>query len=244
MIYIVTHAPREATLLTALCDQRSWPAQACTTLADFDKLAEGNPPSVVVIRQRVADGYSDDLFGWLKAGSFRQTPRVLVLVPANCSIQQEARQVAMGADVVMRDPLRLEVLLEYVARYRARSRHASTSRPLPLTYEFAGVRVVPHELRLEKSGKAVRVAPQVVALLRLLHHSIGKVAPYPALYCELFNQKFAGDTSNCRVLLAKATASFAPLRVDLRAHIKVIPKSGYLYTPFPGRAQTGKAERK
>jgi DNA-binding response OmpR family regulator len=244
MIYIITHTQREATLLTALCDQRSWPAQACTTLADFAKLAERNAPSVVVIRHRVGDGYSDDFLGWIKTASLRQTPRVLVLMPANCSIQQEARQVSMGADVVMRDPLRLEVLLEYVAKYRARSSHASTSRPLPLTYDFAGVRVVPHELRLEKSGKTVRVAPQVIALLRLLHHSIGKVAPYPTLYCELFNQKFAGDTSNCRVLLAKATASFAPLRVDLRAHIKVIPKSGYLYAPSSSWDQTGKMERK
>jgi hypothetical protein len=51
------------------------------------------------------------------------------------------------------------------------------------------------------------------------------------LYGELFNQRFAGETANSRVLLVKVTSSFRKLGVDLRAHITVIPKSGYLYTP-------------
>jgi DNA-binding response OmpR family regulator len=240
MIVIATNSVREASLLTALCEHRSWPAQACATIAEFVKIAEKNTPRIVVTRHRLGDGYSDDLFEWFKVSSDLAKPRVVVLVPADCSIRHEARQVALGGDIVMRDPLRLEVLLEYLTKYRSRNSQAPALASPPLTYDFAGVRVVPHEHRLERSGKTVRVAPQVIALLRLLHHSIGKVASYPTLYCELFNQRFAGDTSNCRVLLGKATASFAPLRVDLRAHVKVIPKSGYLYTPMAAPVRTTK----
>jgi len=238
MILIVSNSTREASLLTALCEHRSWPAHACATMAEFTKLAEVSIPRVVVIRHRVGDGYSDDLFSWLKMSTCRPPPRVIVLVPANCSIQQEARQVALGGDNVMRDPLRLEVLLEYLAKYRLRRDETKPPvRPRPV-YDFAGVRVVPHEHRLEKSGKTVQASRQVIALLRLLHHRNGQVAPYPTLYSELFNRRFDGDTANCRVLLAKAAASFAHLHVDLRAYIRVIPKSGYLYTPSLKPAKT------
>lgn len=245
MILIVSHSAREATLLAALCEQRSWPCQAFTTLAKFARQAEKCAPRVVVVRQRLADGYSDDVFELGRSFGLLPNMRVIVLVPADCSIRQETRQVALGADCVLRDPLRLEVLLEYLAKYRAKDGTVAPSPNQP-SYEFAGVQVFPHELILTKSGRKAKVAPQEIEFLRLLHRSAGKVLPYPLLYSELFSQKFSGDTANCRVLLAKAASSFAKLGVDLRAHIQVIPKSGYLYAstsalrpPPRGRRGTG-----
>lgn len=231
MIAILTDSIREAKLLAALCDQRAWPSVTSGTVSGFTKLAELASPRVVVTRQRLGDGYADDIFAWLKDSERLSNIRVMVLVPADCSIRQEARQVAMGADCVLRDPLRMEVLFEYLARYRAKKNPPDATARAQSVYEFAGVEVTPHKYLLVRSGHTVQTAPQVVALLRLLYSSPGKVIPYPVLYCELFNQKFAGDTANCRVLLAKAALSFHQLNVDLRAFIKVIPKSGYLYTP-------------
>ena len=240
MIAILTDSVREARLLAALCDQRAWPSQTSGTVSGFTKLADRAAPRVVVTRQRLGDGYSDDVFAWLKDSGHLPNTRVMVLVPADCSIQQEARQVAMRADCVLRDPLRMEVLFEYLARYRTRKDTPDPApRPQP-GYEFAGVQVVPHKYHLMLSGQTVQTAPQVVALLRLLYDSPGKVLPYPVLYFELFNQKFAGDTANCRVLLAKAALSFQHLNIDLRTYIKVIPKSGYLYNPPAGHPPSGR----
>jgi DNA-binding response OmpR family regulator len=233
MIAILTESAREASLLATLCDQRSWPCQTCCTLSGFSKLAEKISPRVVVIRQRLGDGYSDDAFAWLKSTGRLPRTRIMVLVPADCSIRQEARQVALGADCVLRDPLRLDVFLEYLTKYRAKKDPTATVQPLQDGYKFAGIQVHPHEHHLVHAGKTVQVAPQVMALLRLLYDATDQVLPYPVLYSELFNQKFTGDTANCRVLLAKAAASFSHLKIDLRAHIKVIPKSGYLYTGKP-----------
>lgn len=239
MIYIVSSSPREAALLAALCEQRAWPCEACTNISDFGRLAEKNNPRAVVVRQRLSDGYSDDILAALKRLETFPGTRIIVMVPADCSIQQEARQVRLGADCVFRDPVRLEVLLEYLARFRSEDTPDSVS-PSPLSYEFARVQVFPHEHRLVRAGKSLHVAPQEIGLLRLLSRSVGKVLPYPVLYSELFNQRFAGDTANCRVLLGKITTSFRRLGIDLRRHIEVIPKSGYLYsaTPRTGPAAT------
>lgn len=230
MILFISPLVPETSLLATLCEQRSWPCLTCDTISGFIKAAEKTSPRVVVVRHRLGDGYSDDVFAWLKnSGRFPET-RIVVLAPANCTVRQEARQVALGADCVLRDPLRLEVLLEYLARYRVEKTPA-LSTPARLEYPFAGAEVLPQECRLVRSGATVPVTPKVIELLRLLYDSTDKVIPYPILYFELFNRKFTGDTANCRVLLAKAVAAFQSIGIDLRTHVKVIPKSGYLYSP-------------
>lgn len=230
MIFIVSSSTGEAVLLAKLCEQRSWPSQACTSISDFEKLVEKNDPHAVVVRQRLRDGYSDDIIATLKQLNAPTRISVVVLVPADCSIRQEARHVTLGADCVLRDPVRIEVLLEYLAKYRTEVRSGPIPTAIsPSTYEFAGAQVVPHEHRLVRKHRSMHVAPQEVELLRLLSRSAGKVVPYPVLYAELFNQRFAGDTANCRVLLGKVTASFQRIGINLRSFIEVIPKSGYLY---------------
>jgi DNA-binding response OmpR family regulator len=124
----------------------------------------------------------------------------------------------------------MEVLMEYLAKYRAEVRSMTgATTDAPPTYDFAGARVVPHEHRLVRMNQSIHLAPQEVELLRLLSRSVGKVVPYPVLYAELFNQRFTGDTANCRVLLGKVASSFRRLGINLRAFVQVVPKSGYLY---------------
>jgi DNA-binding response OmpR family regulator len=234
VILIVSNSIREAHLLAMLCEQRSWACVACTTISDFGKHAEKNELRAVVVRQRLQDGYSDDVLAFLKKSAPTARANVIVLVSAHYSIQQEARQVALGADCVMRDPIKSEVLLEYLAKYRSRNREAPfRDNNFPVHYEFAGAMIFPHEHRLVRQKRSIRVAPQEIELVRLLQRSVGKVASYPVLYGELFNQRFGGDTANCRVLLGKLTLSFRRLGINLRAFIEVIPKSGYLYSSDP-----------
>ena len=236
MIYIVSSIAREADILAALCEQRAWPSQACRRVADFVTAADKAPPHAVIVRQRLEDGYSDDVLAHLGT---RETPRnipVIVLASADCPVKMETRQIALGADHVFRDPVRIEVLLEVLNRRRSRS---SATRALPAaapSYKFAGAEVFPHEHRLTRRDRTVRTTPKVIEFVQILHRHADQVVPYTTLYHELFARRFSGDTSNCRVLLAKADAAFKRLGVHLRRHIEVIPKSGYLYRPRPGPA--------
>lgn len=231
MILIVSSLGREAEALAALCAQRAWPSQTCSTVHQFRRVVEKVRPRLVIVRQRLNDGYSDDVLSHLGNTRDPGPARVIVLAPADCSAKEETRHVSLGADHVFRDPVRVEVLMEMAARYRARSASPASSSPLPTPcYEFAGVQVFPHEHRLSRAGQEVRTTPRVIALVQILHQAAGQVVPYATLYPELFERRFEGDTSNCRVLLAKADAAFRGLGVNLREHIKVIPKSGYLYS--------------
>lgn len=230
MIYIISSMAREAEVLAALCEQRSWPSQPCTRLADFVNAAEKNSPRAVIVRHRLVDGYSDDVLAYLDGRAAPRPARVIVLAAANCSTKEETRHISLGADSVLRDPVRVEVLLEHLARHRLQAPAGPVVSGTPASgYKFAGVQVHPLEHRLTHAGRSVHAAPRVIELLQLLHANAGRVASYPLLYSELFGRRFAGDTANCRVLLAKADGIFRRLGVNLRQHIKVIPKSGYLY---------------
>lgn len=235
MIYIVSSLAREAEVLAALCEQRSWPAQACRRVADFVTAADKTIPHAVVVRHRLEDGYSDDVLAYLGLRDTPRNARVIVLASADCPAKMESRQVALGADHVFRDPVRIEVLLEVLNRCRSGAPAAATALPAATpSYEFAGVEVFPREHRLTRHDRTVRTTPKVIEFVQILHRNPDRVVPYTTLYDELFARRFAGDTSNCRVLLAKADGVFKRLGVHLRRHIEVIPKSGYLYRPHPG----------
>ncbi|MEJ1973294.1 MAG: hypothetical protein WDM96_12775 [Lacunisphaera sp.] len=234
MILIVSSSSREAALLTALCDHRAWASHCCTSIREFAPLLERVQPRAVVVRQRLLDGYSDDILSCIKRDAVPLRPRVIVLMAAGSPAKAEARQIALGADCVLHDPVRMEVFLEYLAKYRISTNEPLTSPSGHVTsFSVAGVEVFPHEHRITRGKKSLHIAPQEVALLRILARTPNEVVPYPVLYGDLFNRRFGGDTTNCRVLLGKVSASFKRLGVDLRAFIQVIPKSGYLYSPAP-----------
>lgn len=230
MIAIISNVSGEAKLLQSLCDFRKWPCQVSETLEQFQTLCERATPKVLVMRHRLKEGYSDDIFAYLEATSFPPPARIIVLMSGDVPPHAEARQIALGADCVLRDPLRIEVLMEYLARFRRLgAQSASVKKPAPASYEIAGVTVLPQERKIAIGSRTFRVAPQEIALVRLFAHANQEVISYPTLYSELFGRRFDGVTTNCRVLLGKVTASFRRLGVDLRNHIEVIPKSGYRY---------------
>jgi len=232
MILFVCNSNREAAALTTICDHRTWTAYSCTTIREFKTLSERVRPRVVVVRHRLIDGYSDDIFTIYRDTPSMLRPRTIVLMPADRSAQSEARQIALGADCALHDPVRIEILVEYLAKYRQPSE--SISKPpagTKASFPIAGVEVYPNEHRIVRGKLSQHIAPQEVALLRMLWSSAEEVISYPVLYAELFGRRFDGDTSNCRVLLCKVLASFKLLRVDLKPFIQVIPKSGYLYAP-------------
>lgn len=236
MIVIVSNLAHESAALATLCTQRGWLTQVCDSIAAFRRLAEKNPPKVTIVRRRLPDGASDDVLEHL--GKDGPT-RVIVLAPADCPPRDETRQINLGADHVLRDPVRVEVLLELIARHLTRPTTGATPAPdATPSYTFAGVQVFPHEHRLEHDGVSVRATPKVIELVQILYHNRERVVSYTLLYDELFGRHFSGDTANCRVLLAKADAVFHQLGVVLRDHITVIPKSGYLYTPEPAASGT------
>lgn len=231
MILIASDSTREAVLLSTLCELRNWPCQAISTLNELQTALEKTEPAVVVVRNRLREGYSDDVFVLLKKRPATISPRVVVLMPADSSIRAEARQIALGADCVLRDPVRVEVLFEYLAKYRAAPATSKTREEPSRSYTIAGAEIFPLEHRIASRTLSVHVAPQEIALLRLFSRSSEKVLTYPTLYEELFGRRFGGDTTNCRVLLVKVVCSFRRLGIDFRKFIQVIPKSGYLYSP-------------
>ncbi len=185
-------------------------------------------PKLVITRHRLSDGYSDEILGMLKEQD--QPSRVIVLAAADCSTKDEARHLSLGADAVLRDPLRIQVLLELAARYRGLSIAAKPeSSREGLGFDFAGTHVLPHERTISRAGRKTKTSPRVIGLLQILHRAEGRVVSYESLFPDLFGRPFNGDTANSRVLLAKADREFRGLGVNLRKHLKVIPKSGYLY---------------
>ena len=237
MILFVCNSNREAAALTTVCDHRAWAAYSCTTIREFRSLTAKIHPRTIVVRHRLIDGYSDDIFAVLRETPLRLRPKVIVLMSADRSAQTEARQIALGADCALHDPVRMEVLLAYLAKYRLPAEPtARLSKGMRTSFSIAGVEVYPDEHRIARGKLSHRIAPQEVALLRILSIAAKEVVPYPVLYGELFGRRFDGDTSNCRVLLCKVLASFHLLRVELKPFIQVIPKSGYLYSPGPTKS--------
>jgi DNA-binding response OmpR family regulator len=225
MIAIVTSSPREMQLLTALCDQRAWTARGCASVNDFNKLKETVRPRVIVIRTQLRDGYSDDILASKPAD---QDLAFVVLAPADLSPKMEARQVDLGADCVLRDPVRIDVLVAYLRKF------AGTKPPVPVPlsvseYQFAGANVCPAERRLIQGRKSVQITRQEMTFVRLLHYSAGKVVSYSTVYDELFSRRFEGDTANARVLFGRTVASFKKIGIPLRDFVDVISKAGYLY---------------
>ena len=222
-----------------LIEGRSRPTCTCASLGQFRTQLRKIRPAIVVARARLLDGYSDDLIALLVRTELVPGTRVLVLAGADCTPRQEARQLSLGADCVLKDPLRPEVLLEYIAKFL---RPSPTSAPRPSPAEqilFAGGTIRPDQQRLHCRTRSVHLAPKEIELARLLAESPGKTVTYHFLYGELFHRTFSGDTANLRVLLGKLAASYRKLGLDLRARIRVTPKSGYCYLPPP----TGRAAR-
>jgi DNA-binding response OmpR family regulator len=237
VIAIISSQPRERSAFAALCESRSWASAECDSLRAFRKLLGRVRPRVVLTRHKLVDGYSDDILAALAAGSGRCPAKIVVLLAAGTSSALEARQVALGADCILRDPVRAEVLSEYIFKYYSASSHSTAGQPLhsDKPFRFAGGQVDPVE-RILSRGSA-HLTPREVELSQLLALSQGEVVTYESLYGEILGRKFRGDTSNLRVLLGKLDVTARRVGVVMRNWIEVIPKLGYRYKAAPEKPE-------
>jgi DNA-binding response OmpR family regulator len=233
MIHIVSSHPGERRALVALCASRDWVSVDCDSFHAFQRTLRHTPPRVVVTRQRLDDGYSDDVIAMLADAGLLPGTKVVVLLAASGTSAQEARQVTLGADLVQRDPVRTDVLLEYIARYRSHPVPVERKRASPAadSFPFLGAIVQSVERTIHHRGRTATLTPRQVELVELLAAAAGQVVTYQTLYSEILGRKFRGDTSNMRVLLGKLDAALRPVGLRLRRHVEVIPKTGYRYRP-------------
>lgn len=244
MIALVSSSPGERAALGALCENRGWVVVACESVLAARRMLARSQPRVVIMRHLLNDGYSDQLLAELSSPGAIPAPRTIVLCAAGTSPTTEARQLQVGADCVLRDPVRVEVLVAYVAKYSADPTPPMTGRVAAHgpTLSFAGatLHLTDRTLRLQHSQ--VALTPREVELLELLVRCAGQVVTYEMLYSEILGRRFRGDTSNLRVLLGKLAASARPLGIKVRDWVEVIPKGGYRYhePPEPAVAPTAK----
>jgi DNA-binding response OmpR family regulator len=142
-----------------------------------------------------------------------------------------------------RDPVRSEVLVEYLAKFRghplplAQAPGSSDQRPV----SFAGAEVQLIDRVARRGGKTLYLTQREAELVEMLVACPDHVVTYQTLYSEILGRRFRGETANMRVLLGKLTQTFATIGCHLRDWIDVIPKAGYRYRTAP-RASTKTAE--
>jgi DNA-binding response OmpR family regulator len=231
VIAIVSGNLREAAALAGLIGAADHAASVCASIRQFKGLLRKVPPAVVLTRARLVDGYSDDVLALLGKSGLLPGTAVIVLATADYTSKQEARQLNLGADCVLKDPLRPDVLMEYAIKFLRAPRKSPTSPASSQQFPFAGAIVRPDERQLQLGKKSVRLSPKEIELARLLGEFPGQTVTYEVLYSELFGRPFSGDSANGRVLLGKLASSFQRLRIDLREQVQVIPKLGYRYLP-------------
>ena len=163
----------------------------------------------------------------------------IVLVAAGGPSTLDARQVRLGADIVLRDPVRAEVISAYLEKFQhSELLPAARSTGLALrSARFAGGTIALLERSLKNAERSTILTMREVQLVQALLEAEGSVVTYDSLYSEILERRFRGETSNMRVLLGKLAASFGRVGLKLRDWVKVIPKTGYRYTAPPDRRQ-------
>lgn len=229
MIVIVSSSARECSAFLALCEARRWPGIACGSVRALRRALRETAPKVVLTRQKLDDGYSDDVLRAVKAAPGTDATKSIVLLGAGRDASQQARQVALGADCVLQDPVRIDVLAEYLARYRAEKTPVAAKQAAASSLHFAGATLLLSDRTLHRAGCSVVLTPREFQLVRLLAEARNRVVTYETLYSEILGRRFAGDTANMRVLLGKLAASLRAAGISLRQHVEVIPKGGYRY---------------
>jgi DNA-binding response OmpR family regulator len=203
----------------------------CDSTHDFIRMLHRISPNVVVVRHKLDVGYSDDVIAAIATVGMSPAAKVIVLATAGLTASVEARQVIIGADCVLRDPVRTDVLLAYVAKYLrpAPSSAVGCARQGVEMISFSGATLNVLERTLRHGGRTVSLTPREVTLIELLTASAGNIVTYDTLYSEILDRQFCGDTSNMRVLLQKLNSSADSVGIALREWVDVIPKTGYRY---------------
>lgn len=231
MILVASQTPRERAAFAALFEVRGWPTLQCDSTQSMARILRRSQPRAVLTRHRLADGYSDDVITLLREAGLLPETKIIVLAAAGTTATAEARQITLGADCLLRDPVRTDVLLAYLFKYcqRARSTPRKSARECDKAISFSGATVRPADRLLQYDRQSISLTRREVELIELLVQSRGKILTYDSLYHEILCRHFTGDTSNMRVLLGKLTRSAARVGIILRQWVEVIPKTGYRY---------------
>ena len=235
MIALVSTVQRERVALSALCESRGWLWIDYDSLRTFKRSLRTARPAVVVVRHRLGNDYSDDVIAALQGAGIAARTKLVVLAAAALPSGLEARQIALGADLVMRDPVRMEVLVEYLQKFSAAAKLrgvAETGAPCE-AFKFAGASVHPIDRTLVRGNVTHHLTPREVELIELLAQAPEQLVSYETLFSEILGRRFRGDTSNLRVLLGKLADSAKRTGIDLRRWVEVIPKLGYRYHTAP-----------
>jgi DNA-binding response OmpR family regulator len=233
MIAIISSVKSERAALLALCEGRRWNTLEGDSVRTATRLLQRSPPKALVVRHQLSDGFSDHVLTTIANSGLRGRIRCIVLVPAGTPASDEIRQIELGADCVLRDPLRTGVLLALLEKFE-RDAILTTGALRPAsddTLAFAGGSLHCPSRTLTHRQRSRALTPREVELIEALTRSPGQVVRYETLYSEILGRPFRGDTSNMRVLLRKLTASAATLGLPVRDWIEVIAKAGYRYTP-------------
>lgn len=188
---------------------------------------------MVVTRHRLADGYSDDVLLALADAAFTPPPTVIVLLEAGATGAIEARQISLGADSTLRDPVHADVLLAFLAKHRRPAQHRDGNTRRTIHHErvcFAGALLDRSSAHLICAGKSVSLTPRELQLIEVLLESNGDIVSYETLYSEILDSRFSGDTKTMRVLLARLARKADTIGAPFRKHLRVISKVGYRYT--------------
>lgn len=249
MIAIVSSQARERTALATLCASQDWVVVPCESVRAAAKLMRRSCPRIILVRHQLDDGFSDDVLASLAATGRTTTIRRIVILAAGTPTPLEARQISLGADCVLRDPLRTDVLLAYLHKFQREARDTEVRRPAvsPGPTPFAGGTFHREDRQLRHRDRTALLTPREVELVECLLQADGETVTYEMLFNEILNRPFQGDTSNMRVLLGKLTRSAAGIGLAARHWIEVIPKSGYRYRelrPAAARKPAGRGTRR
>ena len=231
MIAIACSAATERSALVSLCESNGWVTIECHSVRATLRSLQRHQPRVVVTRHRLDDGYSDDVIAALVSQAERPTTKLIVLLDAGVPSAVEVRQVRLGADCVLRNPIRTDVLIAYIGNYlkASPSLGLATARTGENTIDFCGGTFAPVARTLRHGRHLISLTPREAVLIELLTQLPGNVASYERMYGEILGRRFRGDTSNMRVLLGKLAASCRAIGMEIRPRIQVIPKTGYRY---------------
>lgn len=231
MIAIASSTAAERDALAALCEAQGWVTIECQSVRATLRTLRRHRPRVVVASHRLEDGYSDDIFAALDTSAGPPATKIVILLEAGIPSTIEVRQVSLGADCVLRNPIRTDVLTAYIRKFlkAVSASSAPHGRTDAARIEFCGGLFAPVERTLQHGEKCVSLTPREAVLIEILTQSSGIVASYERLYGEILGRRFRGDTSNMRVLLGKLATSCRSIGMSIRPHVQVIPKTGYRY---------------
>ncbi len=228
---MLSSAGRERSALVTLSESAGWVATEAGGLREARRLLARQSPRVILARHQLSDGFADHLLREIGPETPGR-PRLIILASPGLAAAEEARQISLGADCVLRDPVRSEVLLAYLARYlRRKEQDRSASARAPSVLAFAGGELRPEDRTLRLRRATRTLTPREAALAEVLAARPGELVTYETLYGEVLGRRYRGDTSNLRVLLGKLAASCGELGGELRAWVEVIPKAGYRLHP-------------